>query len=146
MIDSLADGLVDHDDLLVTQELREIDDGLLLLNTRREEIRKVLGHDLDPDVIASRLIGRVHDLRAFLDSQGVADQRKDLFAFCKRITADAFTKEIVIETDLAGMAQKETPPGLPAGLCNLTLAEGGPCIIAQPAIDVLQATLLFRAA
>ncbi|MCH7597402.1 MAG: hypothetical protein IID35_12700 [Planctomycetes bacterium] len=51
------------------------------------------------------------------------DQRKALFAFCKRIVADAETREIVIETNLTGMAREEALPGIPAGLCNLNLPE-----------------------
>ena len=65
----------------------------------------------------------MRDLTAFLGSQDVEDQRKALFAFCKRIVADAETREIVIKTNLLGMAHEETLPGVPAGLCNLNLPE-----------------------
>ena len=65
----------------------------------------------------------MRDLTAFLGSQDVEDQRKALFAFCKRIVADAETREIVIETNLTGMAHKESLPGIPDGLCNLNLPE-----------------------
>ncbi len=78
---------------------------------------------VDPDEIAVRLIERVRDLTAFLESQDLEAQRKALFAFCKRIVADAKTREIVIETDLTGMAQSQAVPGLPAELCNLDLPE-----------------------
>ena len=72
--------------------------------------------------------------------------RKALFAFCKRIVADAETREIVIETDLTGMAQKTTLPGLPTGLCNLTLPEGEAAQIVQPETAILMRWLWFRAA
>lgn len=82
-----------------------------------------MGTDLDPDLIAAQLIERVRDLTGFLGSQDVEMQRKALFAFCKRVVADAEAREILVETDLTGTAQNETPPGLTAGLCNLTLPE-----------------------
>jgi len=44
-------------------------------------------------------------------------------AFCHRIVADAETKEIVVETDLTGLAQNKTLPGLPAGLSDLNLPD-----------------------
>jgi hypothetical protein len=58
-----------------------------------------------------------------LDGQNVETQRTALFTFCRRIVAGAQRKEIVIETDLLGLAQNETPPGLPAGLCITDLPE-----------------------
>ena len=42
-----------------------------------------------------------------------------LMAFCHRIVADAETKEIVVETDLTGLAQNKTLPGVLAGLPDL---------------------------
>jgi hypothetical protein len=51
-----------------------------------------------------------------LDGQNVETQRTALFAFCRRIVAGAQRKEIVIETDLLGLAQNETPPGVTARL------------------------------
>ena len=81
------------------------------------------GTHLDSDAIAASLVARVHDLTAMLDSLEVEDQRSALSAFCHRIMADAETREIVIETDLAGLAQEQTLPGLPIGLCNNHLPE-----------------------
>ena len=48
---------------------------------------------------------------------------REPFAFYKRIMADAETRQIVIETDLTGMAQGKTVAGLPAELCDLHLPE-----------------------
>ena len=79
--------------------------------------------DLDPDSIAANLVARVRDLTAMLDSLEVEDQHSALFGFCKRMVADAETREIGIETDLAGLAQEQTLPGLPIGLCNTHLPE-----------------------
>ena len=104
-------------------KMAELDDQMLLLTTRKQELLKVTGVNINPDEIAARLIERVRDVTAFLESQDVEAQRKALFAFCKRIVADAGAREIVIETDLTGMAQNQTPPGLATGLCNLTLPE-----------------------
>lgn len=59
--------------------------------------------------------------------------RSVLFAFCKRIVADAETREVVIETDLTGMAQDQAVPGLPAELCNLELPDREAQENAQPA-------------
>ncbi|MBP7746966.1 MAG: hypothetical protein KA383_12625 [Phycisphaerae bacterium] len=123
LIDSIAEGLLDRHDPVVARKLAEIDDELLILATRREEIIRVVGCDLDADAIAARLLERVNDLAGFLESQDVETQRTALFAFCRRIVADARKKEIVIETDLLGLAQNETPPGLPAGLCINRLPE-----------------------
>ena len=123
LIDGIAEGVLDRHDLLVTQKLAEIDDELLVLATRRDEIVRVVGSDLDADAIAAKLLERVNDLADFLDTPDVETQRTALFAFCRKITADAQRREIVIETDLMGMAQNETPPGLPAGLCNNHLPE-----------------------
>ena len=39
------------------------------------------------------------------------------------IVADAETREIVNEADLAGLAQERTLPVLPIGLCNNDLPE-----------------------
>jgi len=39
-----------------------------------------------------------------LDSRSVEDQRRVLLAFCKSIVADAEASEIVIATDLTGLA------------------------------------------
>ena len=107
----------------MVQKLAEIDDELLVLTTQREEIVRVVGSDLDADAIAATLLERVNDLAGFLESQDVETQRKALFAFCRRIMADAQRREIVVETDLLGLAQNETPPGLPAGLCISNLPE-----------------------
>lgn len=108
----------------MVQKLAEIDDEPLVLATQREEIVRVVGSDLD--AIAATLLERVNDLAGFLESQDVETQRKALFAFCRRIVADAQRREIVIETDLLGMAQNETPPGLPAGSCISNLPERSP--------------------
>ena len=82
-----------------------------------------MGAELNPDIIAVQLIERVRNLTAFLGSRDVEDQRKALFALCKRIVADAVAREIVIKTNLTGMAHEETLQGVPAGLCNLNLPE-----------------------
>jgi len=123
LIDGIAEGVLERHDPLVIHKLAEIDDELLVLATRREEIVRVVGSDLDADAIAAGLLERVNDLAGFLDTPDVEIQRTALFAFCKKFTADAKRREIVIETDLTGMAQKETPPGLPAGLCINHLPE-----------------------
>ena len=123
LIDGIAEGVLDRHDQLVVQKLAEIDDELLVLTTQREEIVRVVGSDLDADAIAATLLERVNDLAGFLESQDVETQRKALFAFCRRIMADAQRREIVVETDLLGLAQNETPPGLPAGLCISNLPE-----------------------
>ena len=73
-------------------------------------------------------------------------QRTALFAFCKRIVADAETREIVIETDVTGMAQDQAVPGLPSELCNFDLPEGEYAAIAQPGWSILMPWLRFRAA
>ena len=119
VIDSIADGLLNREDPTVATKVAELDDQLLLLTTRKQEILKVTGVNIDPDEIAVRLLERVRDLTAFLDGQDVEAQRKALFAFCRRIVADAETREVVIVTDLTGMAQDQAVPGLPAELCNL---------------------------
>jgi len=112
-----------RDDPTVAAKMAELDDQMLLLTTRKQEILKVTGVNLDPDEIAIRLIERVRDLTAFLTSQDVQARRKALFASCKRIVADANVREIVIETDLTGVTQDQALPGLPARLCNLNLPE-----------------------
>ncbi len=126
--------------------LQEIQGELLKLNTQKREIEKLAGGRLDPDVIATQLIARVKDLTGFLESQDVEEQRKALFAFCKRIVADAENREIILSTDLTGMAPNETPPGLPAGLCNSMLPDREACIIAQPEMLFLTPHLRFAAA
>ncbi|HPF39857.1 MAG TPA: recombinase family protein [Phycisphaerae bacterium] len=123
VIDSIADGVLSPDDSTVASKLAELDDQMLLLTTRKQEILKVTGVNIDPDEIALRLIERVRNLTAFLESQDVEAQRKALFAFCKRIVADAETREVVVETDLTGLAQGQSVPGLPAALSSLN-AEG----------------------
>ena len=123
IIDSIADGLLTRTDTTVAIKMAELDEKMLMLTTRKREILRVTGVTIDPDEIAAQLIERVRDLTGFLESLDVEKQRRALFAFCKRIVADAEAKEIVIETDLTGLAQKETPPGLPEGLCNLTLPD-----------------------
>ena len=72
---------------------------------------------------AARLIEQVRNVASLLDSQSIEDQRRVLMAFCQRIVADAEAREIVVETDLTGLAQNKTLPGLPAGLSDLTLPE-----------------------
>jgi len=168
VIDLIADGLLTRDDPTVATKVAELDDQLLLLTTRKQEILKVTGVNIDPDEIAVRLLERVRDLTAFLESQDVEAQRKVLFAFCKRIVADAETREVVIETDLTGMAQGQAIPGLPAelcnlelpdleaqenaqpavgdGLCNSTLPEGEAASVAQNLTAILMPRLRFRAA
>ncbi len=69
------------------------------------------------------LAARVHDLTAMLESLEVEDQRYALSGFCKRIVADAETRKIVVETDLAGLAQEQTAPGITIGWCNNHLPE-----------------------
>ena len=101
------------------------------------------GGDLNPDLIAVQLIERVRDLSAFMESQDVLDQRKALFAFCKRIVADAEKREIIVETDLTGSAQGTILPGLPTGLCNCSLPEGGAYLIAQPIMPIFGPELRF---
>lgn len=49
-----------------------------------------------------------------------------LLAFCKSIVADAEAREIVIETDLTGLAQNKTLAGLPAGSSDSNLRESNP--------------------
>ena len=44
-------------------------------------------------------------------------------AFCHKIAADADSKEIVVETDLTGLAQSKTLPGVLTGLSDLDLPE-----------------------
>ena len=123
LIDGIVEGVLDRHGPVVAQKLAEFDDELLVLATRREEIVRVVGCDLDADAIGARLLERVNDLAGFLESQDVETQRTALFAFCRRIVADAQRREIVIETDLLGLAQNETPPGVPAGLCISDLPE-----------------------
>ena len=79
---------------------------------------RVVGSYLEAGAIAAKLLDRVNNLAGSLEIPDVEAQRTALFAFCCRIVADAQRKEIVIETDLLGTAQNETPPGLPVGLCN----------------------------
>ena len=131
---------------MMAEKLGEINDRLLLLTAGRREAEKLMGAELDPDVIAAQLIERVRDLTAFLASREVEDQRKALFSFCKRIVADAEAREIVMETNLTGMAHEEALPGIPGGLCNLNLPEWEVAQIAQPPIAVLSPELRFRAA
>ena len=68
-------------------------------------------------LVAARLVSRVANLAEMLESLDVEEQRSALFAFAPRMTADAKTREIVIETDLLGLAQDETLSRLPTGLC-----------------------------
>jgi hypothetical protein len=131
---------------LVVQKFAEIDDELLVLATQREEIVRVVGSDLDADAIAARLLERVNDLAGFLESQDVEAQRKALFAFWRRIVADARRKEIVIETGLLGLAQNETPPGLPARLCISNLPESQTRVDLQLLIKLPRPSSRFRAA
>ena len=130
IVDAIGDGLLDRRDPTVAERLRAIDDELLMLTTRRQEVLRLAGGTLDPDAIAAQIIEQVRDVRAFLGSQAVEEQRRVLFAFCKRIVADAERREIVVEADLSGLAQNEAPPGFPAGLsvADLTSNEN-----AQPA-------------
>ncbi len=123
LIESVVDGVFDRGDPAVSRKSREIGEKLCVATTRRQEILGVAGTHLDPDAIAADLVSRVHDLTAMLDSLEVEDQRAALSGFCKRIVADAETREIVIETDLAGLAHEQTLPGLPIGLCNNHLPE-----------------------
>ncbi len=123
LVGSIADRLLDPHDPTVAQKLREIDDELLMLTTRKQEVLKLAGGSLDPDLIAVQLIERVRDLAGLLESQDLDDQRKALFAFCKRIVADSANREIVIEADLTGLAQSTSPSGLTGGLCNLLLPD-----------------------
>ena len=146
LLDAISDGLVERDDPVMAEKLGELNDRLLLLTTQRREAEKLMHAELNPDVIAAQLIERVRDLTAFLGSQDVEDQRKALFAFCKRIVADAEAREIVIETNLTGMAHKESLPGIPDGLCNLNLPEWEVQQILQPATAVLTPKMRFRAA
>jgi hypothetical protein len=73
-----------------------------------------------------------------------------LIAFILLLTlgpmADAEKREIVVETDLTGSAQGTTLPGLPAGLCNRSLPEGGAYLIAQPVMPIFSPKLRFLAA
>jgi len=168
IIDSIADGLLKGDDPIVADKVAELDDQMLVMTTRKQEILKVTGVNITPDEIAARLIERVRDLTGFLGSQDLEAQRKALFAFCKRIVADADTREIVIETDLTGMAQGQAVAGLPPelcnlhlpdleaqenaqpavvdGLCNSTLPEGEAASIAHLETSILMPWLRFRAA
>lgn len=123
LIDNIAEGLLDRHAPTVAQKLQGIDDELLLLTTREQEVLKVAGGSLDPDAIAVQLIERVRDLAGFLESEGVKKQRDALLAFCKSITTDSASREIVIQADLTGLAQNQTPPGLAAGLCISNLPE-----------------------
>jgi len=123
LVESVVDGVFDRGDPAVSRKSREIDEELCVATTRRQEILGVAGIHLDPDAIAASLVSRVHDLTAMLDSLEVEDQRSALSGFCNRIVADAQTREIVIETDLAGLAQEQTLPGVPIGLCNKHLPE-----------------------
>ena len=146
LLDAISGGLVERDDPVMAEKLGEINDRLLLLIAQRREAEKLMHAELNPDVIAAQLIERVRGLTAFLESRNVEDQRKALFAFCKRIVADAETREIVIKTNLLGMAHEETLPGVPAGLCNLNLPEWGVQQILQPSIALLTPKMRFRAA
>ena len=123
LVDGVADGMFDRGDPAVSRKFREIDEELCVATTRKQEILAVTGTDLDPDSIAAGLVSRVHDLTAMLESLDIEDQRSTVFGFCKRIVADVETREIIIETDLAGLAQEQTLPGLPIGLCNNHLPE-----------------------
>jgi hypothetical protein len=53
LIDRIAEGVLDRHDPLVIQKLAWIDDELLVLATRREEIVRVVGSELDADAIAA---------------------------------------------------------------------------------------------
>ena len=123
ILDSIADGLVERGDPTVADKLAELNEQALLLNSRQQEILKVLGVNLDPDEIAARLIEKVRDVASLLDSRSIEDQRRVLMAFCHKIVADAESKEIVVEADLTGMAQDETLPVLPAGLSDSNLPD-----------------------
>jgi hypothetical protein len=81
----------------------------------------VLGSELDPDAIAAQMLERVRDLASFLDSEDVNDQPMALFPFYEQTVANAATREAVIQTDVLGLAQKQTPPGVPVGLLNPSL-------------------------
>ena len=123
VIDSISDGLLSRDDPTVATKMAELDSQLLLLNSRRQEILKVLGVNLDPDEIAARLIEQVRDVASLLDSRSIEDQRRVLMAFYKKIVADAGSKEIVVETDLTGLAQSKTLPGVLTGLPDSDLPD-----------------------
>lgn len=130
----------------MAEKLGELNDRLLPLTTQRREAEKLMHAELNPDVIAAQLIERVRDLTAFLESRDIEDQRKALFACCKRIVADAKTRDIVIETDFAGLAYEQTLPGLPIGLCNTHLPEWEVQQILQPSIALLAPKIRFRTA
>jgi site-specific DNA recombinase len=123
LVDGVAEGMFDRKDSTVSRKFRELDEELVVATTRKQEIVAMVGTDFDPDAIAASLVDRMHDLAGMLESLEIEDQRSALFSFCKRIVADAETREIVIETDLAGLAQEQTLPGLPIGLCNKHLPE-----------------------
>lgn len=77
---------------------------------------------------------------------GRRSKSADLVGFCKRIVADAETRQIVIETDPAVLAQEQILLGLLVGLCNTQLPEREATQIVQPAIAFLRPELRFRAA
>jgi len=77
-----------------------------LAQTHRHEISKMTGGGLDPDVIAVQLIEKVREPSGCRESRDVPKQRSALFAFCKRIVADAEKQEIVVETDLSHRSRR----------------------------------------
>ena len=117
ILDSIADGLYERGDPALRRKIKEIENDLAVAETRKQEVCRAVGGDLDPDAIAARLVSRVANLAEMLESLDVEEQRSALFAFAPRMTADAKTREIVIETDLLGLAQDETLSRLPTGLC-----------------------------
>lgn len=123
LLDSIADGLVSSNDGVLQSKFAEIEDRLHILNARKRDIEATVGSNPNADSIACQLLERVENLTELMDSISVEDQRRVLFAFCKKIVADADQREVVIETDLTGLAQTTTLPGLPAGLCNCSLPE-----------------------
>ena len=68
------------------------------------------------------------------ESQSIEDQRRVLIAFCKRIVADAESREIVVETDLTRLAQSKTLPGVLTGLPDSALPDLAAGEIQQPAL------------
>ncbi len=146
LLETVADGLIGRDDPVLRKKLTEIGDRLAVLHARKRDIEHIVGINPDPDAIAEQLLERVRNLTELMDSASVEDQRRVLFSFCKRLTADADARELVIETDLTGLAQKETLPGVPAGLCNCSLPEWGVQQILQPVICILSPRMRFRAA
>jgi hypothetical protein len=55
-------------------------------------------------------------------------------AFCQQIVADANSREIVVETDLTGLAQSKTLPGVLTGLPDSDLPDQVSGEIQQPAL------------